>query len=318
MTVVAASYRYCAYGVTVLSDVPLALPQPSRNGLGQVSCVHASDDLEKARQQAGFDEGAGVWFQHAFLADGSIYARWRGVGDFLVASDGCEISWCRDHRASEESAQVYLLGQALSFALVQQGLEPLHGATVVVGDDAFAFLGGSGFGKSTLAAFLLSTGARLLTDDLLLLDPQAATVLAYPGPPRIKLFAKTADRLLGGTANRPPMNPDTAKQIAALDGSRACTEPVRLAAIYDLASPRDSCRQNTVTVEPLSPRSAFPLLLRSAFNRRTSGGARTARQFAFAARIVERVPVRRLTYPRRLDTLPDVRRALFVDFNAGD
>lgn len=318
MTLVAATYRYCAYGITLLSDVPLALPERSPNGLGQVSCVRASSPLVQARRDAGCEEHAGSWFQHAFLPDGSIYARWRGVGDFLVSPDGREICWCRDEGSSEESAEVYLLGQALSFALVQQGLEPLHAATVVVGNDALAFLGGSGFGKSTLAAFLLSRGARLLTDDLLLLDTEREAVLAYPGPPRIKLFAKTADRMLGGAVTRPRMNPDTAKQIAPLDRSRVCAEPVRLAAIYDLAPPRESCRHDTVTIQPLSTRNAFPVLLRSAFNRRTSGGVRTARQFAFASSIAERVPVSTLTYPRTLDVLPDVRRALLAGLTHGD
>ena len=52
---------------------------------------------------------------------------------------------------------------------------------------AVAFLGDSGFGKSSLAAYLLSAGDRLVTDDLLLLQ-ESEGFLAYPGPPRIKLF----------------------------------------------------------------------------------------------------------------------------------
>ena len=43
-----------------------------------------------------------------------------------------------------------MLGQALSFALVKQGFEPLHATVAVVDDEAVAFLGHNAFGKSTL------------------------------------------------------------------------------------------------------------------------------------------------------------------------
>ena len=53
-------------------------------------------------------------------------------------------------------------------------------------NQAVAFLGDNAFGKSSLAACFLAAGARLLTDDLLVLHESSDRVLAYPGPPRIK------------------------------------------------------------------------------------------------------------------------------------
>ena len=102
-----------------------------------------------------------------------------------------------------------MLGQALSFALVKQRFEPLHATVVVVDDQAVAFLGDNASGKSSLAACFLEAGYRLLTDDLLMLQESSNRVLAYPGPPRLKLFPKIASRFLGRTANRVQMNPDT-------------------------------------------------------------------------------------------------------------
>ena len=64
-----------------------------------------------------------------------------------------------------------MLGQALSFALIERGFEPLHGTAVVVDGVAAVFLGGSGCGKSSLAASFLATGHRVLTDDLLIVQP---------------------------------------------------------------------------------------------------------------------------------------------------
>jgi hypothetical protein len=89
-----------------------------------------------------------------------------------------------------------MLGQALSFALVKQHLEPLHATVVEIEGEGVAFLGGSAFGKSTIAASFLSAGHRLLTDDLLVLQERAGTIWAYPGPPRIKVFPDVAGRFL--------------------------------------------------------------------------------------------------------------------------
>ena len=65
---------------------------------------------------------------------------------------------------------------------VKAGFEPLHGAAIEHEGQAIAFLGESGFGKSTLAGSFIAAGGRLLTDDLLLLRPSDGKLIAYPGP----------------------------------------------------------------------------------------------------------------------------------------
>src|SRR5213080_1250086 len=151
------------------------------------------------------------------LADGSSYVRWDTVGEFLVSPDGLQVRCRQFDLASTESFQVYLLGQALSFALVNRGFEPIHATVVVVNGEAVVFLGDSGFGKSTLAAPFVSAGYPVLTDDLLILQPGTDRVLAYPGPARIKLFPKAARRFLRDAASGIRMNPDTEKLILPLD-----------------------------------------------------------------------------------------------------
>jgi hypothetical protein len=199
-----------------------------------------------------------------------------------------------------------MLGQALSFALVKQHLEPLHATVVDVDGKAVAFLGGSAFGKSTLAASFLHAGSRLVTDDLLVVQESAGAVLAYPGPPRIKLFPAMASRFLGDTEGV-QMHKDTGKLIVPLGEGRACTQLVPLAAVYVVASPREACQQTKVTIEALSPREAVIELVKGTFNRRLAGAGRVERQFRVTTRLVEVVPVRRLIYPRHIDRLNDVK-----------
>ena len=102
-----------------------------------------------------------AWYRHAHLRDGSTYLRWDGLAEFLVSADGFRITFGWIGPASQEAFQVYLLGQALSFALVKRGHEPLHATSVVVDGRAVVFLGRSGFGKSSLAACFLAGRASI-------------------------------------------------------------------------------------------------------------------------------------------------------------
>ena len=307
-------YRYCVYGIVVVSDTPLALPEYSHDGLGQVECLSAPASVFlAAMQDVSCDGPSDSWYRYAALPDGSTYVRWDTVGEFLVAADGRRITCRRVEESSVESFQVYMLGQALSFALVRQRLEPLHATVVVVDDQAVGFLGDNAFGKSSLTACFLEMGYRLLTDDLLVLRESSSQVVAYPGPPRIKLFPKIAKRFLGPTAERVRMNVDTDKLILPIDEHQRCASPVALRAIYSLAPPRDACRRPGVSIETLSPRQAFVALMKGTFNRRLVSPQRLERQFSFMASLTARIPVKTLTYPRAIERLREVRDMVLAD-----
>ena len=307
-------YQYCVYGIGIASDRPLALPQHDHDALCHVECVQAPSAIfQKAIERADFDARSDSWYRQAVTRDGWIYVGWDRIGEFLVAADGRRIVCRCADGCSAESFQVYLLGQALSFALVQQRFEPLHATVVAVSDHAIAFLGGHAFGKSTLAACFLEAGCRLLTDDLLMLQESSGSVLAYPGPSRIKVFPKIASRYLGAIADGVAMNADTNKVILPIDPPRSCSRPLPLAAIYCLADPRDTARRHHVAIEALSAREAFVALVKGVFNRRLTGRRRLERQFEIMGRLTERVSVRKLVYPRALNRLAEVRHAVLGD-----
>jgi hypothetical protein len=309
-----ARHRYGVYGLAVVSDIPLALPDYSHGGLGQVECINAPASVFlRAMRGVDFDAGSNSWYRYASLQDGSTYVRWDAVGEFLVAADGRRITCRRLEESVDESFQVYMLGQALSFALVKQGFEPLHATVVVVDDQAVAFLGDHAFGKSSLAASFLENGHRLLTDDLLVLQESADGVLAYPGPPRLKLFSRVASRFFGQAMNRVPMNAASDKLIVPIDEHQRCASPVTLKAIYTLAAPREACRTPGASIEILSPREAFVELVKGTFNRRLVSPQRLARQFGVMSSLADRVSVRTLTYPRTIDRLQEVQRLVIAD-----
>ena len=307
-------YRYGVYGIRVASDIPLALPAyVDAPPLGDVACVSGSADVfAAALAGADFRSPSESWYQYAFLQDGATYVRWQDVGEFIVDRQGRQVWYRRDERSSDESFQVYLLGQALSFALVKQGLEPIHATAVVIDGEAVAFMGSNAFGKSMLAASFLEAGHRLLTDDLLVLENSASGTLAHPGPPRIKLFARPASRLFAISAAT-PMNASTTKMIVPLDERQSCARAVPVRVIYSVTAPRESCRVAAAVIEPVSPRDKFVELVKGTFNRRLVDADRSERLFDAMARVADRVPIKRLRYQRTVEQLPDVRAAVLAD-----
>lgn len=311
--------RYCAYGVAIRSELPLPLPEmlgAIRPTLFEITVRVSSESLsgvvpEGLKLQrsplSGFDFGQ--------FPDGSSYVRWDDVGEALISQNGRSIA-CRPFRQTDsESFYVYLLGQALSFALVKSGFEPLHATAVAVEDRTVAFLGDCGFGKSTLAAAFLQAGHRLLTDDLLLLRTTTRGILAYLGPARIKLFPEMASKFPGEASNCVPLNPKTQKLIIPLDSNQMCAEAALLATIYVLAPP-DEAAGTDVRIVPMSQREAFVMLLGSAFNYVITDRDRLLRQFVASQTLVNATIVRRLCYPRSLEFLPLVREAILSDLRA--
>ena len=63
-------HRYCVYGIVVVSDTPLALPEYSYGGLGEVEILRAPASVFlTALQGVRFDPRSDSWYRYAFLHD---------------------------------------------------------------------------------------------------------------------------------------------------------------------------------------------------------------------------------------------------------
>lgn len=310
-------YRYGVYGAAVECGFPLSLPPCSPVPIANIRVRRAAVEAIRAGVDAIELITRDDWYRYGHLPDGSSYVSWQGLGEFRVTADGGEILCAQGDGAPDESFQVYLLGQALSFALVKAGFEPLHGTAVVQDGEAIALLGEGGYGKSTLAASFLAKGASLLTDDLLLVRPEGGRLIAYPGPSRIKLFPDSADRFLRDAAVGVPMNAFSSKHVIPLAETHRWNAPAPLRAAYDLAPPDESEPSSNVVVSPLSPREAFFALIRATFNRYISDPERMARQHAQTSRLSRIIVLRRLAYPRTDARIGEVREAILADCAAG-
>lgn len=305
---------YQVYGLRLKSVMELPCPASVSCGPIEVELVNGSASLfSRVHRSIGIKPNGAPWFQHARLPDGSDYLRWSGLFEFLISAEGRRIA-CRSlDGTAREAFQTYLLSQVLSFALLKRGIEPLHSTAVVVEGEAVGFVGDCGYGKSSLGAAFLQAGYPLLTDDLLVVKEAGGSFVAYPGPPRIKLFPEVAKSLLGDWVEGTPMNNLTPKLIIPLERHRSHHAAAPLKAIYVLTHPGAGSRCKRVTVRRLSQRRAFLELLKNTFNTIVVEAERLKGQFVLAAEIASKVPIKLLSYPRTLPSLPSVREAILSD-----
>lgn len=114
-------------------------------------------------------------------------------GPRLRIRDGRSITVADDDDLTSAEIHTFLFGPAFTMLAHQRGRPPLHAGAVELDGRTIGIAGHSGAGKSTTVHALVQRGARLLSDDQLLVDP--ATRLAYPAYPSAKLWAASATQL---------------------------------------------------------------------------------------------------------------------------
>lgn len=306
------SYRI--YGLTLESAEPLPeLASASISPLGRVC------DVRFRREASSLPLRPERWFMHWRLPTGEPWLsaargsdgyalRFHGLADFLLDAGGREIvcthSACH---GSPETVRHLLIDHVLPLVLNLRGVEALHASAVLAGAGAIVFTGPSGAGKSTIAAEFARAGDAVLADDCVAVLASAGRFRVLPAYPGLRLRRDAMGRL-GAIGNDAPLAGYTDKRRLALGvaGSGAPREPHPLLAVYAL----DDVHAAEFAVRALAPRDAAMELLSRAFRFEIEDRAMLARQLDFFARVAMDVPVFRVSAPRDLDRLPELRRAI--------
>jgi hypothetical protein len=292
-------YTYVAYGLGIHSCLPLPeLVRAAARADLVVRLGSVGDIPPEARGQEIYVSRAGQ--------TGLVVAR--EAGAFLVR-DGREIVVAPAPRAQRRVVRLYLLGPVLALALRQRGRLILHASAIAMDGGAVAFVGGSGFGKSTTAAAFHADGHRVVADDMLSVVTDGDAPVVFPGFPRLKLWPDAAAHLGEDVDALPKLHPRMPKR-----GRRVLrgfsSEPLPLRRIYVLAE------GERLATEPLSPQAALMALVPHTALVHPLGDDDARACFLACGRIVERVPVRRLLRPPSLDTLPGMLRLVAEDLRS--
>ena len=202
--------------------------------------------------------------------------------------------------------ETYFLGPVMGFLLRKRQVMALHASCVKIAGQAFAISGDAGQGKSTTAAALALRGYSVLCEDITATEEIGATIRAIPGYPRVCLWPDSVEMLLGAPDALPALTPVWEKRYLPLDGQRASFWPENLAlgGVYLFAARADG--DSAPRVEALRPREALLLLVQNTYMNWLLTREQRAAEFDALARLVQRVPIRRLVPhadPKRLGDL---------------
>lgn len=213
-------YRYKAFGRNIISDI-----------LIREFIEASSEGLPEILIQSGKNA----------LADFILSIK--SVGTFYI-SKGSEILYQAEANIHPDVFRLFLLGSAMGALLQQRGLVVLHGnALSWKGDSCEIYVGHSGAGKSTMAAYAWQQGAHILADDICAIEfDEHGCPRVIPSYPQLKLWQNTADLLRIETNALPRVRPEDEKYALRIE-AQFCDMLLPLKTIYqiqpDLKEPQE-------------------------------------------------------------------------------
>jgi hypothetical protein len=297
---------YAQCGLRLRSEVELHLPIAAGEGF-DVDVRWGPDLADSGVPPPGeviaaYSSGEDSWYTATETGSGYLL-RFRECGEFAVTADLSAVEVRPDPAGRPELLPILLAGTVTAFLLTLRGQTVLHASAVAIDGVALAFVGQSGRGKSTVAALLCLAGAELVTDDVLVVDPNPP-VTCIGGAPEL--------RLRDGAAALAESQPDATARVTADDRLAvaplsAPAEPLPLAAIV---VPAPSRAATDVEIHRLPASTAVFWLL--AFPR-VHGWCRPdvlSRDFAAISRIANAIPIYDVTIPWGPPFDPRVAQAL--------
>jgi hypothetical protein len=231
---------------------------------------------------------------------------------FHITSEGL-ISCFLHEGSTMQLLRHLLLNQVIPRYLATSGLLVLHaGAVTLPNDRTVAFLGNSGFGKSTLVSSFHRHGAQLINDDCILLGQGENGVTAIGGLEGIRLFPDSVNAVFTEAAGFTNYTPYTDKQQLFLKGQSGDTlsVPRVLDAIFLLNDPREA-PADSISIKPVSGSEAMMAMIYSAFSLDPSDKKMLASNFRNVGQAIgEHLGLYRLQYPRDHERLAEVRAAV--------
>lgn len=217
-----------------------------------------------------------------------------GVARFGV-SGGRHITFERTGGVGDDFLRLYLLGSVLGALWHQRGLLPLHAGAVAIDGRAWAFVGQSGAGKSSLVVAMAASGAGYLCDDVCVVQLTADQgadngAHVWPGLARLRVSPEICALLT--LADAPPLDPMGKHTLAPLWPRPNSTQP--LAGVVVLETGPDAAR---TALDRLDAPAALGALLNHTYRPEYLSTEQRVQHFGTCAALAAAVPVYRLRRP---------------------
>ena len=289
-------HNYVAFGLGIASSLPV--PElPASAEVGRDVVIRTGK--VGLRSQKGTRAGT-----HFEFTDREAFFFWENVGAFLVR-DGREIVVEPFPGVEQQIIRLPLLGVVMAMLLHQRGYLVLHSSAVALNGGAVLFLGGKGWGKSTIAATLHKQGCGFISDDVTALDFEATRrPIVLPAFPQLKLWPDAVASLGEDPEALPRLYSQIEKRHRRVANGFS-HRPVALEQIFVLSSGPH------VKFERLGPQEAMLELVRNLYVARFGRQVLQrgeATRFLQCAEVVRNTPVHRLRRPTSLPLAASVAR----------
>ena len=294
--------RYLAFGEVLAADVELDyLAAPMEDGRLEATvtlrradvATRPPENYTRVHAEPDFEGGPVLEIWMSPDATCLVWIAYAGWHVSLDARAG-EILY---HHEGEEPGLVPLATVCervlIPFCLLldpARSLFALHGGALVMGEKAWVLIGESGAGKSTSALALVGEGAKVLADDMALVDVEARLVL--PGAPTLRLWQ---DALVGAVRSAPIQGTDQ-KHWFHLGEAAGEEAPVELGGVIVLTP--DPLAATAGELARMEGVEAMTCLLANGFDLEHAPRTMQVARVKRARHLLEQVPVWRCRYAR--------------------
>ena len=320
-------YRCSIYGLGVLANkiIPGVPTSPISSVDVRITFGSLPSWLDEASRQietsyvAEYTDESGTPVLRVFRILEGQYSRfcYADQTEFLVDQAGTEI-WCRwPEPLTVEDATTYLLGPIMGFVMLLRGIVCLHASAVAIGERAIAILGPAGSGKSTTAAAFSDRGYSVLAEDVVTLDDRADHFFVRPAYPCIRLWPASVQALYGTETHLPKLTPNWEKRYLDLTErpEQFQQQPLPLGAIYLLGHRRDE--SSAPFIKALDKSEGLMSLVANTYATKLMDKEMRAREFELLTRVLNNVPLRRVTPHADPARIPDLCDSIVKDFKHG-
>ena len=177
-------YAYKIYGIVIESEFEIKVLLPAEGGYDR-------QDVITVRERDVEDEVMRILTEADALSCsyeiGMSVSAFANQGGFFLIRGGNEISIKISKEFNRDTVSPWILGFALSMAMLQRNILTIHCSAVVTNEGAVLISGTPGAGKSSLARKLIEDGYGLMADDVAAVRLCGDDCMIYPAFPYQKL-----------------------------------------------------------------------------------------------------------------------------------
>jgi len=309
---------YQIFDICIDSDLPRAGLKTLSGGEVDWQVLLATDEFDQSQYEwvhewmAEGEGSAGKALMASAKSGDKYLLRFTDIADFEIDFTKRQIQSVPLCGQPASTLTHLLHDQVIPRILSHQGRPVVHASAVILPDgSAVAFLGPSGWGKSTLASAFYREGYPVLTDDCILFDAASEGdclngIAAYPS---LRLWQDSVDYLFPGRDDFSQVSNFSEKlqrfiQVQT-EGNVVISAPI--SALFLLRDPSGPQKAERIQIKNADGKTAMMALMASLFALDLSDLGFTKRNFQWAGEVLRaNTHFYTLDFPHQFHKLPDV------------